>query len=199
MTEASKLERALVGIVRALEARGKRFALVGGLAVSVRSEVRFTRDVELAVAVVDDAEAEALIRDLMSDGYRAVATVEHEVQRRLSSVRLVGPEGLKIDLLFASSGLEQEIIGRATAVTMSDAGLIPVARSEELLAMKVLSMTATRLQDRLDAQRLVQMSPELDVKDVRENLERITARGFHREQRPQEKLDALLAEISSPD
>lgn len=40
------------------------FALVGGLAVSARTEPRFTRDADLAVALASDAEAEALIREL---------------------------------------------------------------------------------------------------------------------------------------
>jgi hypothetical protein len=35
------------------------FALVGGLAVSVHVEPRFTRDIDLAVAVAGDAKAEA--------------------------------------------------------------------------------------------------------------------------------------------
>ncbi len=34
------------------------FALVGGLAVSARTEPRFTRDADLAVALTSDAEAE---------------------------------------------------------------------------------------------------------------------------------------------
>lgn len=38
-------------IARLLETRGKRFALVGGIAVSVRVEPRFTRDVDLVVAL----------------------------------------------------------------------------------------------------------------------------------------------------
>ena len=38
----------------------QRLALVGGLAVSARAEPRFTRDVDLAVAVVSDDEAERL-------------------------------------------------------------------------------------------------------------------------------------------
>jgi predicted nucleotidyltransferase len=41
-------ELALAAIARELSERGRRFALVGGLAVSVRSEVRFTRDVDIA-------------------------------------------------------------------------------------------------------------------------------------------------------
>ena len=71
-------------------------------------------------------------------------------------------------------------------------GEIPIARAEELLAMKVLSMTDTRLQDRIDAQHLILYNPGLDLNRVRENLHLITARGFHRQQNLDEKLDALL-------
>lgn len=63
------------------------FALVGGLAVSIRAEVRFTRDVDLAVVVDDDADAEALVRELSTAGYRPLAMVEHEIMKRLSTVR----------------------------------------------------------------------------------------------------------------
>jgi len=45
------------------------FALVGGLAVSARTEPRFTRDADLAVALADDAEAEALIHSLRAHDY----------------------------------------------------------------------------------------------------------------------------------
>jgi hypothetical protein len=53
-------ELALVAICRELVRLGRRFALVGGLAVSVRAEVRFTRDVDIVVLVADDTEAESL-------------------------------------------------------------------------------------------------------------------------------------------
>ena len=108
MTEATAPELALAAIVRSLSDRSKRFALVGGLAVSVRAEVRFTRDVDVVVAVLDDAEAEHLVYQLRTEGYTAVATVEHETQRRLSTVRLRSPSGVTVDLLFASSGIEPE-------------------------------------------------------------------------------------------
>jgi hypothetical protein len=45
MTDVSAPERALRDIVRELSSGGRAFALVGGLAVSIRAEVRFTRDV----------------------------------------------------------------------------------------------------------------------------------------------------------
>ena len=76
--------------------------------MSIRAEVRFTRDVDLAVPVSDDADAEALVRELSAAGYRPLAVVEHEVKRRLSIARLASPEGVVVDLLFASTGLEPD-------------------------------------------------------------------------------------------
>ena len=95
MAEGTKLERALAAAARDIAAEGKRFALVGGLAVSVRAEVRFTRDVDLAVAVENDAEAESLVYALKSRGYTTVASVEHEAQSRLATIRLRSPQGVK--------------------------------------------------------------------------------------------------------
>jgi hypothetical protein len=58
----TSLESALHRIAAGLARSHVDFALVGGLAVSVRTEPRFTRDADRAVAVTSDAEAEALIR-----------------------------------------------------------------------------------------------------------------------------------------
>lgn len=195
MTAEPAPELALAAICSELAQRGCRFALVGGLAVSVRAEVRFTRDVDLVVLVADDAEAESLTYHLRSAGYSAVASVEHETQHRLSTVRLMSPSGVKVDLLFASSGIEPEIVGRATPIDLGSAGRVPVAGAEELLAMKVLSMTDTRLQDRIDAQRLLQFTPDLSLDRVREHLSRIKARGYAREQDLEAKLALVLRDV----
>lgn len=193
MSELSALENALRGTVEELRARGRRFALVGGLAVSVRAEVRFTRDVDLAVVVLDDADTEGLVFELRGKGYRPLASVEHETQGRLATVRLLAPQGVKVDLLTASSGIEHEVVEGATPVTLEGVGALPVASAEDLLSLKVLSMTDRRLQDRIDADRLVAVNPNLDLGRVRHNLELITARGFHRDQDLLAKLEALIA------
>ena len=67
------LESALRQICADLTESGHSFALVGGLAVSARTEPRFTRDADIAVAVATDAEAEALVRHLRSTGYEVEA------------------------------------------------------------------------------------------------------------------------------
>lgn len=192
MVEAGAVELALAAAVKDLRRAKCVFALVGGLAVSVRAEVRFTRDVDLAVQVKDDAEAEHLIFALKTSGYQPVATVEHEERHRLATIRLLAPQNVKIDLLFASSGIEQEIVERATAVALPHTGDVPVAAAEELLSMKVLSMTERRLQDRIDAQRLLACNPRLDLDRVRDNLRRIRERGYDRNEDLEGKLSALL-------
>lgn len=198
MTPEETPERALASILRALSARGRSFALVGGLAISIRAEVRFTRDVDLAVAVRDDADAEALVRDLSDSGYRVVAQVEQESAKRLSTVRLAGAEGVVVDLLFASCGLEHEVSSRAEEMEIPEIGRVPVARAEELLAMKLLSMREARLQDRLDAQRLLEVGA-VDLDAVRANLALIRSRGFDRGQDLESKLEELLAELARSD
>jgi len=51
-------------------------ALVGGLAVSARAEPRLTRDVEVAVAVAGDAEAEPLMQALVAELFFASSGIE---------------------------------------------------------------------------------------------------------------------------
>lgn len=57
----NSLQMLLQRISVLLEQRSQTWAIVGGLAVSVRTEPRFTRDLDLAVAVSDDQAAEALV------------------------------------------------------------------------------------------------------------------------------------------
>jgi len=195
MTEPEPIV-ALVDIMRHLTERGRKFALVGGLAVSIRAEVRFTRDVDIAVVVKDDTDAEGLIFELKQTGYVPIVTVEHELRARLSTVRLLSTVGIKVDLLFATCGIESEVVERATSVEIKDALRMPVASTEELVAMKVLSMTEQRLQDRMDVQRLIQYGIDLDMARVRSNLALITERGYHRNQDLFSKLDLVLSQLA---
>ena len=89
------------------------------------------------------------------------------------------------------------MVARATRVPFGAVGKVPVARAEELLAMKVLSLTERRPQDKIDATNLVVLNDGLDLDAVRADLDEITARGFHREQDLRAKLEALLASVAS--
>ncbi len=65
----NQLEAALRRAADDLTGRGLAWALIGGFAVSARTEPRFTRDIDIAVAVNDDTAAEGLIRSLLTNGY----------------------------------------------------------------------------------------------------------------------------------
>jgi predicted nucleotidyltransferase len=151
----SRVQSALGRICADLKHLGSEHALVGGLAVAVRTEPRFTRDADVAVSVADDAEAEALVRRLQVLGYGVAAIVEQEVTRRLATVRLIPPgereRGVVVDLLFASSGIEPEIVASAQVVEVMPGLSVPVARTGHLIALKILARDDDhRPQDRVD-------------------------------------------------
>jgi hypothetical protein len=186
---------ALGRIASELERLGRPFAVVGGFGVSLRAEVRFTRDVDVAVQARDDDDVEKLVRELRAKRYDVIALVEHDEAKRLATVRLRDPSGITVDLLTASSGIETEIVDRATEIVVEGIGALPVAQAEELLAMKVLSMDARRLQDRIDAVRLLEVNRSLDVERARDDLRLIDARGFGRRQDLMAKLEDVLASV----
>ena len=184
-------EEALVDVTARLTRLGVAHALVGGLAVSIRAEVRFTRDVDLAIAVDSDADVERITQALAAEGFALIAVVEQDDKNRIAIARLRSPSAIVVDLLAASSGIEREIV-EAARETPELPG-VAVALSEHLLAMKILSMRDARLQDRIDARGLLAIGP-VDVAEVRRLLSLIETRGFARGQNLGEKLDALIAE-----
>ena len=182
----SFLESALRRLCADLLAAKVRFALVGGLAVSVRTEPRFTRDADLTVALPDDEQADALVYQLQQNGYAVVATVEQEAVDRLATARLQPPAGEKtgvvLDLLFASSGIESEIVDDAELLEVLPELHIPVARTEHLIALKILSRDdRNRPQDIADLRALSKRASEKEIERTKNALELIESRGFHRD------------------
>jgi predicted nucleotidyltransferase len=137
------LDRALRATVADLRSQSVGFALVGGLAVSAWVEPRFTRDADLAISVEDDAAAERLVASLRTNGYAVLPIVEQEVVGRLATVRLE-KGGAIVDLLFASSGIEPEIVAAAVQMEILDGLDVPVASIGHLIAMKLLSSDLER-------------------------------------------------------
>lgn len=79
------LVQALEEATAHLDAFGRPWCLVGGLAVGVRVEPRFTRDLDLAISVADDAQAESLVLRLRSSGYEVLAMLEQNATGRLAT------------------------------------------------------------------------------------------------------------------
>lgn len=180
----TSLDTAVRQIVTDLTAAGASFAVVGGLGVSARTEPRFTRDADLAVALVSDAEAEALIQRLRADGYGIEALIEQEAVGRLATVRLTRSTRTPapvVDLLFASSGIEQEVVADADLIELLPNLTIPVARTGHLIALKVLSRDDVRRpQDLVDLRALLRVASDAELARATASLALIAARGYHR-------------------
>ena len=164
---------------------GSRFALIGGLAVSAHAEPRMTRDVDLAVAVKTDEEAEQIVFDLQQRGYSVLQTVEQTGTNRLATARLRPPlssdGGAVVDLLFASSGIEPELVAAATEVELLAGLPVRVAQLGHLIALKLLSRDDDeRPQDKIDLNALLREAGDTDFDRAREAIELIVERGTHR-------------------
>ena len=139
-------EPAEAGLRRAaqdLDTLGVGWALIGGFAISARTEPRFTRDVDIAVAV------------------------EHEASGRLATIRLASPAApeahVVIDLLFLSSGIEPEIAEASERIELIPGLTLPVASTGHLIALKLLSRDdVSRPQDAADLQQLAHAGQSAD-------------------------------------
>jgi hypothetical protein len=203
-----RLARALVRLESDLTDLGLQWAAVGGLAIAARAEPRTTRDLDIAIAVAGDREAEKIVLALRGRGYRenpTGAVMEQKDVARLATVRLLVPEkgedqeeegGLIVDLLFASSGVEPEIVSAAEMMIVMQDVAVPVVTSGHLFALKVL---AGRPKDLQDCQFLWRrMRPE-DFQEARETLDLIAARGFHRGKDLNAEFARILELASGPD
>jgi hypothetical protein len=193
----NRLQRTLKEILGALGELGRESALLGGLAVSVHAEPRFTRDVDLAVVVSDDADAENLVSQLRDRGYRVLTVVEQTATGRLATVRLAPPGepdvGVLVDLLFASSGIEPEIVEAAERLRVFEEVDAFVIRRGHLIALKILARDDDRRpMDRADLVALIRGSSPGDLEEARQALHLITQRGFAREKDLLRDLDALI-------
>lgn len=181
----NRVEAALRGIASALDVLRIRWALVGGFAVSVRTEPRFTRDIDVAVLVDGDPAAERLVRSLIDAGYRLDAIVEQDSVGRLATARMISPGGdrlgVVVDVLFATAGIECEIVAAAEILEVLPGILIPVATAGHLVALKLLVRDdETRPQDAADLRVLHAVLGPADRAAARTAAELIVERGFAR-------------------
>ena len=94
-----ELEEELRKIIAALNAHGVRYALAGGLAVSIYATPRATEDVDLLVA---DSELDAVIAAVAPLGFRLAGRPMEVARGRLRIQRLIKTDGsdlVPLDLL----------------------------------------------------------------------------------------------------
>lgn len=87
------------------------------------------------------------MRELAGVGYAVGSIVEQEAVGRLATVRLTlssAPRAPVLDLLFAPSGIEPEVVAAAETVEVLPRLTIPVASTGHLIALNALSRDDAR-------------------------------------------------------
>ena len=191
----STVEQQLRQAATDLNKVGARFAVVGGLAVSARAEPRLTRDADFAVAVASDGEAEQTVLALRKLGYEVVAVVEQEATGRMSTVRLETKGSVITDLLFASCGIEPDIVERATKISILPGLVLRVASVGDLIAMKLLARDDRRRPaDADDLRALREVARPADWFIARTAVAAIEHRGYARRRNLRAALESLITD-----
>lgn len=162
-----------------------KWALVGALAVSVYTEPRTTRDIDVAIVFANEDERKKFVEALLSRGFHNQSILMHMAPTHKLGTRLQIPvssgSSIALDLLHCSSGIEAEIVKNAVSLEIFPKLIIPVANIGHLIAMKILSQNdSDRIKDRDDLQRLLKVASKDDLSLAKRGVQLIQERGFNR-------------------
>lgn len=127
--------------------------------------------------------SEQLVCHLQNRGYVVRMLLEREDSGRISTVRLTrdSERAIYVDLLFASSGIEAEIVNAAEPIDIVEGISVPVASRAHLIALKILARDdRNRPQDWDDLRALLLDASQQDLRMAREALHLIEQRGYNR-------------------
>ena len=142
----SRLEAAIRKVIRFLDSRHYRYALIGGIALAQWGVVRATYDVDIKLVVpnLDYAAVRQAVRSMFPEPAR------QELSRDPLIVA-VSVEGVIVDLLLALPGYEELIIERAVPRDLGG-WQAWICTAEDLIIQKVV---ANRDKDWLDVEALL--------------------------------------------
>jgi hypothetical protein len=125
--------------------------------------------------------------------------LEHDRTGRIATVRLTRDTeaAVHVDLLFASSGIEAEVVADAEAIAVLPNLTVPVATRAHLIALKTLARDdRQRPQDWDDLRALLVDATEDDLQGARGALELIERRGYNRGRSLVEALARAIADTT---
>ena len=135
--------------LRALISTETRFLLIGGLAIAVHAEPRFTEDLDVFVEPTPE-NAQQLLRALVEFGFGSVAPTVDQLAEP-DRVWMLGLKPRRIDVLTGISGVSFADAARDRVVVAVGSQLIPVISRRALLKNKRAS---GRPKDLLDVELL---------------------------------------------
>lgn len=178
-----KFENILEQIALSLDAHGMPYMVIGGQAVLVYGEARFTNDIDVSVGVSTDRLGE-LLRLVQDRGWKLLVSNPAEFVQKTLVLPCGDPaSGLRLDFIFAISPYEQKAIERARGVAMGKA-TVCFASVEDVIIHKVVAGRPRDLEDvrnillknqLIDANYVRQWLKEFDLSLSEEHLKRFEA------------------------
>lgn len=166
-------------VTRDLTEAGVPWCLIGGLAASVYTEPRTTKDIDLLISVSGDTDSVELRRFLKARGYWGESVLIHALRTFRMGWRLMMPPSsgisIPVDILSSVCGLEAEVVQGAVNFEILPGIVLPVASLSHLIAMKHISQNDTdRIQDRADLLALLKVATSKDIDLARSVVGRIS-------------------------
>jgi predicted nucleotidyltransferase len=132
------LNKTLVDAADFLKNHGVQYALIGGMAASLRGQLRVTADVDMVIAA-DVPQALRLTNSLAASPFKPLFDgVADVVERSFILPLRHRSTGVKVDLALGLSGFEQQLIRRASPLDIAGQQ-ISVAQAEDLIILKCLA------------------------------------------------------------
>ncbi len=132
------LQATLADAIDLLASEEIPYALIGGLAASLRGEPRVTADVDLVIGT-DIKGALHLLQVLEQSSFAPLfAGVEEVVSQAFILPLLHRMTMVKVDLAIGLSGFEKQLIERAMPINLAGQS-VRLATAEDLLVMKLLA------------------------------------------------------------
>ena len=134
----------------------------------------------------------------LATAIQIVTLIDQTATGRLATARLAlsgdEPRDAVVDLIFATCGIEPEVVMAAEPVDLFPGVIAPVAQIGHLIALKVLSRDDdTRPQDTVDLRALIVEATPEDLDMARAALDLIAERGYNRDKDLQAEYATLLA------
>jgi predicted nucleotidyltransferase len=164
-------EALLARIARALDSRSIRYMVIGGQAVLLYGEPRFTRDVDVALHA-GPQDLPVILQSARESGLQVLVDSPADfVQRTLVLPCAEPASGIRVDLIFSLSPYERQAIQRAATVSVAGSPVC-YAAAEDLIILKTV---AGRPRDMEDVRSILLKQPQMDATYVRRWLREIQA------------------------
>lgn len=150
-----------------------------------------------------DDEAERLVRLMVQlHGYQVRQLLEHMQSKRIATVRFSAPANwdtaIDVDLLFSSTGVEQEIVAASVRTELVSGVWMPIAARADLIAMKLLSQDPERRPlDIADLNSLMHGVSSSELERAHRLIELITSRGYSRGRDLKRELEKLISRLTA--